>query len=46
MYLFNNSDQRLRIQLMNLIKGLMPIPIYINKFKNIFDKNSKLNLNE
>ncbi len=45
MYLIKNSENRLRIELMNLIKSIMPIPLYITDFKSIFDRNAELNLN-
>jgi hypothetical protein len=30
---------------MNLIKRIMPIPLYITEFKTIFDRNAPLALN-
>jgi hypothetical protein len=38
MYLLSNSDHKLRISLMNIIKNYIPIPLYITRFKNIFDQ--------
>ena len=46
MYLLSNSDSQLKIQLMNLVKNLMPIPLFITEFKNIFDINLNDSLNE
>ena len=45
MYLIKNSENRLRIELMNLTKDIMPIPFYVTDFKTIYDINAPLLLN-
>jgi hypothetical protein len=45
MYLLSNSDLRLRVKLMNLIKYQRPIPMLITSFKSIFDPNPTYCLN-
>ena len=40
MYILNNSDRQLRIEVMNLVKNIMPLPIYFRQFSdimNVFD---------
>ena len=32
MYLLRNSDQKLKIELMNLVKNFTPLPLFINQF--------------
>ena len=46
MYLLNNADQQLRIELMNLVKNIMPLPIYFRQFTNILKVSDSLRLNE
>jgi hypothetical protein len=45
MYLLSNSDHKLKIELINLVKNLMPIPLYITKFETIFDHTPTFELN-
>ena len=35
MYILYNSDTALRIELMNLVRNMMPLPMYFKKFDNI-----------
>jgi hypothetical protein len=45
MYLLANSDEKLKIKLMNLVKNMMAIPLYITHFKTIFDISISLQPN-
>ena len=45
MYLLQNSDEKLKIQLMNLVKNMMPLPIYINQIDHILDMKENYVLN-
>ena len=40
-YLLQNADARLKIELMNLLKDNMPIPLYLKQFENIFKVSDK-----
>lgn len=40
-YLLINSQSRLKIELMNLVKNRMPLPIYLNRFSHIFNIEDK-----
>jgi hypothetical protein len=46
MYLLTNSEHKLRIALMNLVKNFMPIPLFIAQFSNIFERSPRFELNE
>ena len=46
MYLLNNSDQQLRIELMSLMKSIMPLPMYFRQFDDILKVSDTLTLND
>ena len=42
MYLLRNSDQKLKIELMNLVKNFTPLPLFINEFSSILEPSENL----
>jgi hypothetical protein len=44
-YILYNSDKKLRIELMNVLRGYMTLPIYFQTFKSINDIKSEWKLN-
>jgi carboxypeptidase C (cathepsin A) len=45
-YLLQNADQRLKIELMSLLKENMPIPLYLKPFETIFKVKEQFELNQ
>jgi hypothetical protein len=45
MYLLVNSEKKLRIEIMSLVKIAMPLPLFLSDFHNIFDPLPRIKLN-
>ena len=46
MYLLNNADHQLRVELMNLVKTAMPLPMLFREFDSILKVSNELTLND
>lgn len=44
--MLRNAEDRLKIEIMNLLKDNLPIPLYYRTFDTIFDVEEKLDLNK